>query len=120
LKSRMREKAGKLRAVKLRAVKLPVASLWAAPAAEKALDFSISYEGPETLWALGDEVRLKQVFKSAATSGSRRGPFKPIYEQLLAKGLKPDLAKLTLARRISAIALAMWKKGERFDPKKLK
>ena len=64
--------------------------------------------------------RLKQVFKSAATSGSRRGPFKPIYEQLLAKGLKPDLAKLTLARRISAIALAMWKKGERFDPKKLK
>jgi transposase len=64
--------------------------------------------------------RLKQVFKSAATSGSRRGPFKPIYDQLLAKGLKPDLAKLTLARRISAIALAMWKKGERFDPKKLK
>jgi transposase len=64
--------------------------------------------------------RLKQVFKSAATSGSRRGPFKPIYEQLLAKGLKPDLAKLTLARKISAIALAMWKKGERFDPKKLK
>lgn len=64
--------------------------------------------------------RLKQVFKSAATSGSRRGPFKPIYEQLLAKGLKPDLAKLSLARRISAIALAMWKKGERFDPKKLK
>jgi transposase len=64
--------------------------------------------------------RLKRVFKTAATSGSRRGPFKPMYEQLLAKGLKPDLAKLTLARRISAIALAMWKKGERFDPKKLK
>lgn len=64
--------------------------------------------------------RLKWVFKSAATNGSRRGPFKPFYEQLLANGLKPDLAKLTLARRISAITLAMWKKGERFDPKKLK
>ena len=64
--------------------------------------------------------RLKRVFKSAATSGSRRGPFKPFYEQLLTKGLKPDLAKLTLARRIAAIALAMWKKGERFDPKKTK
>lgn len=64
--------------------------------------------------------RLKLVFKSAASRGSRRGPFKPMYEQLRAKGLKPDLAKLTLARRISAIALAMWKKGERFDPKKLK
>lgn len=64
--------------------------------------------------------RLKLVFKGAATRGSCRGPFKPVYEQLLAKGLKPDLAKLTLARRISAIALAMWKKGERFDPQRLK
>lgn len=64
--------------------------------------------------------RLKQVFKSAATNGTRRGPFKPFYEQLLAQGLKPDLAKLTLARKISAISLAMWKKGERFDPNKLK
>ena len=64
--------------------------------------------------------RLKLVFKGAATRGICRGPFKPVYEQLLAKGLKPDLAKLTLARRISAIALAMWKKGERFDPKRLK
>lgn len=64
--------------------------------------------------------RLKRVFKSAATSGSRQGLFKPFYEQLLAKGLKPDLAKLTLARRIAAIALALWKKGERFDPQKLK
>lgn len=64
--------------------------------------------------------RLKKVFKSAAISGSRQGPFKPLYEQMLARGLKPELARLTLARRIAAITLAMWKKGERFDPKKLK
>jgi transposase len=64
--------------------------------------------------------RLKKVFKAAATSGSRQGPFKPLYERLLARGLKPDLAKLTLARTIAAITLAMWKKGERFDPKRLK
>ncbi len=64
--------------------------------------------------------RLKKVFKGAATSGSRQGPFKPLYERLLARGLKPNLAKLTLARTIAAITLAMWKKGERFDPKKLK
>jgi len=63
--------------------------------------------------------RLKKVFKSAAISGSRQGPFKPFYDQLLARGLKPDLAKLTLARKIAAITLAIWKKGERFDPKKL-
>jgi len=41
-----------------------VTSLWNAPASEKALDFSVTYEGPEDLWALGDEVRLKQVFNN--------------------------------------------------------
>jgi len=29
------------------------------------------------------------------------------------------LARLTLARKIAAITLAVWKKGERFDPEKL-
>jgi signal transduction histidine kinase/ActR/RegA family two-component response regulator len=41
-----------------------VTSLWTAPAAEKALEFSVSYQGPQDLWALGDEVRLKQVFNN--------------------------------------------------------
>jgi hypothetical protein len=34
---------------------------------------------------------------------------------LLAKGMKPDMARLTLARKIAAITLTLWKKGERFD-----
>ena len=41
-----------------------VAGLWSAPAAEKALDFTVSYDGPADLWALGDEVRLRQVFNN--------------------------------------------------------
>ena len=41
-----------------------VTSLWAAPATEKSLDFSVTYQGPQDLWALGDEVRLKQVFNN--------------------------------------------------------
>jgi signal transduction histidine kinase/ActR/RegA family two-component response regulator len=41
-----------------------VAGLWAAPAAEKGLEFSVTYQGPPDLWALGDEVRLKQVFNN--------------------------------------------------------
>ncbi|HEY4030467.1 MAG TPA: ATP-binding protein [Caulobacteraceae bacterium] len=41
-----------------------VAGLWTAPAVEKALEFEITYEGPDDLWALGDEVRLKQVFNN--------------------------------------------------------
>jgi hypothetical protein len=33
-------------------------------------------------------------------------------------GTKPNLAKLTIARRIAAILLAVWKTGEEYDPKK--
>jgi transposase len=64
--------------------------------------------------------RLKRVFKSAATGASCNGPFKPFYERLRERGLNADLAKLTLARKIAAVTLTVWKKGERFDPKKLK
>src|SRR5258707_14089076 len=33
---------------------------------------------------------------------------------LLDKGMKPEMARLTLARKIAAIALILWKKEERF------
>ena len=39
---------------------------------------------------------------------------------LLAKGMKPEMARLTLARKIAAIALTLWKKEERFDAEQLK
>jgi transposase len=64
---------------------------------------------------------LKSVFKSAAqkaTAGS--GPFRDFYERLLTKGIKPPMARLTLARKIAAITLTLWKKGVRFDPEQLK
>lgn len=63
--------------------------------------------------------RLKKIFKSAALVGIVKGPFQPYYQRLLAQGLRPELARLTLARKIAAITLAVWKKGERFDPEKL-
>jgi transposase len=63
--------------------------------------------------------RLKKIFKNAAMVGIVKGPFQPYYQRLLAQGLRPELARLTLARKIAAITLAMWKKGERFDPEKL-
>jgi len=34
--------------------------------------------------------------------------------------MKPEVATITLARKIAAVTLAVWKKGEAFDPKKLK
>jgi hypothetical protein len=39
---------------------------------------------------------------------------------MLAKGMKPDMACLTLARKIAAITLTLWKKGECFDAEHLK
>ena len=64
---------------------------------------------------------LKNLFKSAATTASgSHGPFRPFYENLLGKGMKPELARLTLARKIAAITLHVWKKGEPFDPEYLK
>ena len=64
---------------------------------------------------------LKNLFKSAATTASgSNGPFRPFYENLLEKGMKPELARLTLARKIAAITLHVWKIGEPFDPEYLK
>ena len=62
---------------------------------------------------------LKNVFKGAATTVIRQHPDDPLhrdYERLLAAGTKPNLAKLTLARKIAAITLAMWKKKEAYNP----
>jgi len=53
---------------------------------------------------------MKEVFKSAATSASRcAGPFHDFYASLLAKGMKPEMARLTLARKIAATTLTLWK-----------
>ena len=40
------------------------------------------------------------------------------HNRLLAAGTKPNLAKVTLARKIAAITLALWKKKEEYDPRK--
>src|SRR5260370_1963167 len=64
---------------------------------------------------------MKEIFKSAATRAScGTGPFHDFYEALLAKGMKPEMARLTLARTIAAITLTLWKKEERFDVEQLK
>lgn len=62
---------------------------------------------------------LKYVFKSAALTASRCEPFKLAYAKLLARGLRPELARVAVARKIAAITLAVWKKGEVFDAGKL-
>ena len=64
---------------------------------------------------------LKGVSKATATMASiRPGPFREFYLGLLDKGMKPAMACLTLARKIAAITLTLWKRGESFDAEKLK
>jgi len=64
---------------------------------------------------------LKNLFKSTATVASASaGPFRDFYSALLAKGMKPPMARLTLARKIAAIVLIVWKRGERFDAQQLR
>jgi transposase len=63
---------------------------------------------------------LKNLFKSAAISASTRpGPLYDFYVALLEKGMRPTMARLTLARKMAAISLTIWKKGVDFDPKQL-
>jgi transposase len=64
--------------------------------------------------------RMKELFKSVATKARTRAPFQEYFDGLVAGGMKQELATITLARKIAAITLAVWKKGEAFDPKKLK
>jgi transposase len=64
---------------------------------------------------------LKNLFKSAATvAAAKPGPFQEFYDRLVAKGIRPEMARLTLARKIAAITLIVWKKGVRFDAQHLK
>lgn len=64
---------------------------------------------------------LKNLFKSAAITASRSpGPWQAFYQRRLDQGIKPPLARLTLARKLAAVALHLWKKGETYDAQHLK
>jgi transposase len=62
---------------------------------------------------------LKWIFKGAATTiitGLPNSALHADYQRLLEGGTKPPLAKLTLARKVSATVLSMWKNQEAYDP----
>jgi transposase len=63
--------------------------------------------------------RLKNVFIGAAVGGSQRELYQKYLDGLQKKGIRAEMARLTLARKIAAITLRIWKKGESFDSKKL-
>ena len=60
-------------------------------------------------------------FKGAATRAAiTPGPLQDFYAALVARGMKPSMARLTLAQKIAAITLVVWKKGVCFDAEYLK
>lgn len=59
---------------------------------------------------------LKNVLKSAAvTATSCDNRFCRQYQALLAAGMRPQLAKLTIARAIASTILALWRKGSTYS-----
>lgn len=63
---------------------------------------------------------LKDLFKGAATAATARpGPLQDFYRAVVARGTREELARLTLTRKLAALTLRLWKKGEPYDPTKL-
>jgi transposase len=66
---------------------------------------------------------LKAVFKGAATTvislSPADEPLRQVYLRQTAAGTKPTMAKLTLARKLAALLLSMWKHQEVYDAKRI-
>jgi hypothetical protein len=63
---------------------------------------------------------LKNVFKGAANVASGRpGPLQDFYHGMLERGMREELARVTLARKLAALTLRLLKTGEVFDPTQL-
>jgi transposase len=61
---------------------------------------------------------LKHVYKSAAVDAGIRGKMKEYLRVRIDAGMKQEMALLTLSRKLAAISLALWKRGELFDIEK--
>jgi len=62
----------------------------------------------------------KNIFKGAATAAATRpGPLQDFYLEIIARGMREELARVTLTRKLAALTLRLWKTGEHYDPAKL-
>ena len=63
---------------------------------------------------------VKNVFKGAAQSAiARPGALQDLYRGMIERGMREELARVTLARKLAAVTLHVWKTGEPYDPTKL-
>src|ERR1043166_4463783 len=60
---------------------------------------------------------LKKILRDIALHASLgKGVFRVIYDQHIARGKTPGIARVALARKIASIILAVWRSGKSFDP----
>ncbi|MBI1723323.1 MAG: hypothetical protein HYR48_05385 [Gemmatimonadetes bacterium] len=64
-----------------------------------------------------DQHTHKRCGLTAATA--QPGPLQDWYQGRLARGMREEFARVTLTRKLAAITLRLWKKGERYDPTQL-
>jgi transposase len=63
---------------------------------------------------------LKNIFKGAASAATARpGALRDFYLGMVDRGMKEELARVTLARKLAALTLRIWKTGENYDPDQL-
>jgi len=62
--------------------------------------------------------RLKQVFKGAALTSLRYKERRAYYQCLVEGGTRPELARVSVARKLAAAALAIWQRKEEYAPEK--
>lgn len=63
---------------------------------------------------------VKWVLKGAATAATAHaGPLREFYDTLLGRGMRPELARVTLTRKLAALTLRLWKTGGTYDPTQL-
>jgi hypothetical protein len=68
---------------------------------------------------LNHHSALNEIFKSATTAVVAQLKAEPLhqnYQRLLVAGTKPNRAELTIARKIAAITLSIWKWKETYKP----
>lgn len=61
---------------------------------------------------------LKKIFKDAALTAARGEPCQSWYQQRIDNGTRPEIARVSLARRLASVTLTLWKRKEKFDPEK--
>jgi transposase len=62
---------------------------------------------------------LKLVFKAAAMRALSCDPYKAYYQSSIEEGRRPEMARLSLARKLAATVLALWQRHEIFDSSKV-